>query len=226
MNPMSATILIVEDESRLGDILEEYLKREGYRTERAKDGERALELWRAARPDMILLDLMLPLLDGLEVARRIRAESSVPIIMLTARDDEVDRLLGLGLGADDYVVKPYSPREVVARVKAVLRRSSGQVQAQGVYRVGDLEVDLSRFEVRLADERVDLTTSEIKLLAVLAKEPGRVRMRPELLAATGDAERFADERTVDAHVKNIRRKLNAHGEMLETVRGVGYRLRV
>ncbi len=226
MNPMSATILIVEDESRLGDILEEYLKREGYRTERAKDGERALELWRAARPDMILLDLMLPLLDGLEVARRVRAESSVPIIMLTARDDEVDRLLGLGLGADDYVVKPYSPREVVARVKAVLRRSSGQVQAQGIYRVGDLEVDLSRFEVRLGDERVDLTTSEIKLLAVLAKEPGRVRMRPELLAATGDAERFADERTVDAHVKNIRRKLLTHGEMLETVRGVGYRLRV
>ncbi len=226
MNPMSATVLIVEDESRLGDILEEYLKREGYRTERAKDGERALELWRAARPDMILLDLMLPVLDGLEVARRIRAESSVPIIMLTARDDEVDRLLGLGLGADDYVVKPYSPREVVARVKAVLRRSSGQVQAQGIYRVGDLEVDLSRFEVRLKDERVDLTTSEIKLLAVLAKEPGRVRMRPELLAATGDAERFADERTVDAHVKNIRRKLLTHGEMLETVRGVGYRLRV
>jgi DNA-binding response OmpR family regulator len=226
MNPMSATVLIVEDESRLGDILEEYLKREGYRTERAKDGERALELWRAARPDMILLDLMLPVLDGLEVARRVRAESSVPIIMLTARDDEVDRLLGLGLGADDYVVKPYSPREVVARVKAVLRRASGQVQAQGIYRVGDLEVDLSRFEVCLGDERVDLTTSEIKLLAVLAREPGRVRMRPELLAATGDAERFADERTVDAHVKNIRRKLGAHGEMLETVRGVGYRLRV
>ncbi len=221
-----ATILIVEDESRLGDILEEYLKREGYRTERAKDGERALELWRAAQPDMILLDLMLPVLDGLEVARRVRAESSVPIIMLTARDDEVDRLLGLGLGADDYVVKPYSPREVVARVKAVLRRASGQVQAQGVYRVGPLEVDLGRFEVRVSDERVDLTTSEIKLLAVLAKEPGRVRMRPELLAATGDADRFADERTVDAHVKNIRRKLDAHGEMLETVRGVGYRLRV
>jgi two-component system response regulator BaeR/two-component system response regulator AdeR len=226
MNPMSATILIVEDESRLGDILEEYLKREGYRTERAKDGERALELWRAARPDMILLDLMLPVLDGLEVARRVRAESSVPIIMLTARDDEVDRLLGLGLGADDYVVKPYSPREVVARVKAVLRRASGQMQAPEVYRAGALEVDLSKFEVRFGDERVDLTTSEIKLLAVLAREPGRVRMRPELLAATGDAERFADERTVDAHVKNIRRKLNAHGEMLETVRGVGYRLRV
>ena len=221
-----ATILIVEDESRLGDILEEYLKREGYRTERAKDGERALELWRAAQPDMILLDLMLPVLDGLEVARRVRAESSVPIIMLTARDEEVDRLLGLGLGADDYVVKPYSPREVVARVKAVLRRASGQVQPQGVYRVGPLEVDLGRFEVRVSDERVDLTTSEIKLLAVLAKEPGRVRMRPELLAATGDADRFADERTVDAHVKNIRRKLDAHGEMLETVRGVGYRLRV
>jgi two-component system response regulator BaeR/two-component system response regulator AdeR len=224
MNPMSATILIVEDESRLGDILEDYLRREGYRTERAKDGGRALELWRVAKPDMILLDLMLPVLDGLEVARRVRAESSTPIIMLTARDDEVDKLLGLGLGADDYVVKPYSPREVVARVKAVLRRANGQVQVPEVYRVGMLEVDLSRFEVRCGNERVDLTTSEIKLLAVLAREPGRVRMRPELLAATGDADRYADERTVDAHVKNIRRKLGACGEAIETVRGVGYRL--
>jgi two-component system response regulator BaeR/two-component system response regulator AdeR len=223
---MSGTILIVEDEARLAEILEDYLKREGYRTERAKDGGRALELWRAAQPDLILLDIMLPVLDGLEVARRIRSESDVPIIMLTARDDEVDRLLGLGLGADDYVVKPYSPREVVARVKAVLRRTKGTVLAPEIFRVGSLEVNLAAFEAHCKGEPIDLTTSELKLLALLAKEPNRVRGRAELLAVTGDAESFADERTVDAHIKNIRRKLGECGEQIETVRGVGYKLRV
>ncbi|MEM7737982.1 MAG: response regulator transcription factor [Deinococcota bacterium] len=222
---MADTILIVEDETRLADILEDYLKREGFRTERAKDGQRALELWRTARPDMVLLDLMLPVLDGFEVARRIRAESAVPIIMLTARDEEVDKLLGLGLGADDYVVKPYSPREVVARIKAVLRRASGQLVAPEVYKVGELEVDMGRFEVRCGADLIDLTTSELRLLAVLAKDPGMVRARSELLAASGDGERYADERTVDAHVKNLRKKLQGCGAKLETVRGVGYRLR-
>lgn len=226
MQNMSATILIVEDETRLGDILEEYLRRENYRVERAKDGARALELWRAAKPDLILLDLMLPIIDGFEVARKVRAESSTPIIMLTARDEELDKLLGLGLGADDYVVKPYSPREVVARVKAVLRRASGVLLPNEIYRVGTLEVDIRSFVVRCEGEVVALTTSEVKLLAVLAKTPGHVRQRAELLAATGDSERYADERTVDAHVKNVRRKLGACGEMLETVRGMGYRLRV
>lgn len=220
---MSKTILIVEDEARLAEILGEYLKREGFRTERAKDGQRALELWRAARPDLILLDLMLPLVDGLEVARRVRAESNVPIIMLTARDEEVDKLVGLGLGADDYVVKPYSPREVVARVKAVLRRANGVPQA-GPVSVGALEVDLSTYLTRCHGEEVALTPSEVRLLAHLAKEPGVVRGRSELLGVTGD-DAFADLRSVDAHVKNIRRKLGACGEQLETVRGVGYRLR-
>jgi two-component system response regulator BaeR/two-component system response regulator AdeR len=222
---MADTILIVEDETRLADILEDYLKREGFRTERAKDGQRALELWRTARPDMVLLDLMLPVLDGFEVARRIRAESAVPIIMLTARDEEVDKLLGLGLGADDYVVKPYSPREVVARIKAVLRRASGQLVAPEVYKAGELEVDVGRFEVRCGSALIDLTTSELRLLAVLAKDPGMVRARSELLAASGDGERYADERTVDAHIKNLRKKLQGCGAKLETVRGVGYRLR-
>lgn len=221
---MSGTILVVEDEGRLAEILEEYLRREGFRTERARDGLRALELWRAARPDLILLDIMLPGLDGREVARRVRAESSVPIIMLTALDDEVDRLVGLGLGADDYVVKPYSPREVVARVKAVLRRSGGQVVPQESYLVGRLEIDTGRYSARCAGEPLTLTASEVRLLALLAKAPGMVRTRPELLTAVGDPERFADERTVDAHIKNIRRKLGACAEQVETVRGVGYRL--
>ncbi len=217
------TILIVEDETRLAEILGEYLKREGFRTERAKDGQRALELWRAARPDLILLDLMLPLLDGLEVARRVRAESEVPIIMLTARDEEVDKLVGLGLGADDYVVKPYSPREVVARVKAVLRRANGVPQT-GPVSVGALEVDLNTYLTRCHGEEIALTPSEVRILAYLAKDPGVVRGRNELLGVTGD-DAFADLRSVDAHVKNIRRKLGGCGEQLETVRGVGYRLR-
>lgn len=222
---MSSTILIVEDETRLAEILEDYLKRDGFRTERAKDGQRGLELWRAARPDLILLDVMMPVLDGFEVARRIRAESNVPIIMLTARADEVDKLVGLGLGADDYVVKPYSPREVVARVKAVLRRASGQVLAPETFSVGAIEIDLGQYIAKCHGKEISMTASEVRLLASLAKEPGMVKSRAELLAATGDAERFADERTVDAHVKNIRRKLNSCGEQLETVRGVGYRLR-
>ncbi|QFP76988.1 response regulator [Deinococcus sp. AJ005] len=225
------TILIVEDEARLGDILEEYLRREGYATERAMTGPRALELWRAARPALMLLDLMLPGLDGLEVARRVRAESALPIIMLTARDEEVDRLVGLGIGADDYVVKPYSPREVVARVKAVLRRAGGEASSVGgfgvqtLYHVGPLSVDTAAFEVRLDGQPLDVTVAEVRLLAALAREPGVVRNRAELLSALGGLERGTDERAVDAHVKNLRRKLGVREGLLDTVRGVGYRLR-
>jgi DNA-binding response OmpR family regulator len=204
-------------------VLETYLRHEGYRTERAADGRRALELWRAARPNLILLDLMLPGLDGFEVARRIRAESGVPIIMLTARDEEVDKLVGLGLGADDYVTKPYSPREVVARVQAVLRRATGAVRAPEVYRVGQLEVDLEAYLARCAGEVLALTPVEVRLLAALARDAGAVKGRRELLTTAG-ADEFADERSVDSHVKNLRQKMGACAGMLETVRGVGYRL--
>lgn len=221
-----STILIVEDEPRLADILEGYLRREGFHTERAENGKRALELWRAARPALILLDLMLPEIDGLEVARRVRAESEVPIIMLTARDEEVDRLVGLGIGADDYVVKPYSPREVVARVKAVLRRAGGQASAPTTLHAGPLTVDTATFEATLRGVPLDLTVAEVRLLALLAREVGVVRGRSELLAALGSLERGTDERTVDAHIKNLRRKFAADAELLDTVRGVGYRLRV
>lgn len=220
------TILIVEDEPRLAQILEDYLRREGFQTEQAADGRRALELWRAARPALILLDLMLPVLDGLEVARRVRSESEVPIIMLTARDEEVDRLVGLGIGADDYVVKPYSPREVVARVKAVLRRASGAVAAPSVLHAGPLTVDTASYEVTLNGAALDVTVAEVRLLALLAREPGVVRNRAELLSALGSLERGTDERTVDAHIKNLRRKFGEQAELLDTVRGVGYRLRV
>jgi DNA-binding response OmpR family regulator len=220
------TILIVEDEARLGDILEQYLRREGFATERAMSGPRALELWRAARPALMLLDLMLPGMDGLEVARRVRAESALPIIMLTARDEEVDRLVGLGLGADDYVVKPYSPREVVARVKAVLRRAGGGVEAPTLHRAGPMSVDTAAFEVWLDGQLLDVTVAEVRLLAALARAPGVVRSRDELLGALGSLERGSDERVVDAHVKNLRRKLGDHAALLDTVRGVGYRLRL
>ncbi|THF88010.1 response regulator [Deinococcus sp. KSM4-11] len=221
-----STILIVEDEPRLADILEVYLRREGFHTERAGDGRRALELWRAARPALILLDLMLPGVDGLEVARRVRAESGVPIIMLTARDEEVDRLLGLGIGADDYVVKPYSPREVVARVKAVLRRAGGVTEVTGALHAGPLMVDTAAFDVTLRGQALDVTVAEVRVLALLAREPGVVRTRAELLAALGGLERGTDERTVDAHLKNLRRKFGDDAALLDTVRGVGYRLRV
>ncbi|HEX7038799.1 MAG TPA: response regulator transcription factor [Trueperaceae bacterium] len=221
----TGTVLIVEDERTLVGILTDYLRREGFRVETAFDGTRGLELWRAARPDLILLDIMLPGIDGLEVARRVRAESAVPIIMLTARDEEVDKLVGLGLGADDYVVKPYSPREVVARVKAVLRRAGGGVEAPETFAVGRLTVDLGAYEARCGDEAVSLTASELRLLAALAREPGRVRRRGELLAAVGEGDGLADERTIDAHVKNLRRKLGDCRDQLETVRRVGYRLR-
>lgn len=220
------TILIVEDEMRLADILAQYLQREGFRIERAGDGRRALELWRAARPALILLDLMLPEIDGIEVARRVRAESEIPIIMLTARDEEVDRLLGLGIGADDYVVKPYSPREVVARVKAVLRRVGGSVSAPSILQVGPLTVDTSAYQVSLEGKILNLTVAEVQVLALLARQPGVVRTRAELLSAVGGLDRGTDERTVDAHIKNLRRKFAEYATMLNTVRGVGYRLQV
>ena len=225
MTRTAQIILIVEDEPRLADILEQYLRRDGFATERAASGPRALELWRPARPALILLDLMLPGMDGLEVARRVRAESDLPIIMLTARDEEVDRLVGLGVGADDYVVKPYSPREVVARVKAVLRRTTGSTSAPTVLRVGALTLDQAAFEARCGSDVLDVTAAEFRLLITLARDPGHVRTRSELLAALGGLDRGTDERTVDAHIKNLRRKLGTCGPNLETVRGVGYRLR-
>ncbi|MEJ2289888.1 MAG: response regulator transcription factor [Deinococcales bacterium] len=222
---MAGTILIVEDEPKLASVLADYLRREGYASEWAKDGARALELWRSADPDLILLDLMLPVVDGLEVARRIRAASAVPIIMLTARDEEVDKLVGLGLGADDYVVKPYSPREVVARVRAVLRRAGGGLAPPTTFRSGDLVVDLARYRVTCGGREVPVTPSEVRLLAELARQPGVVRRREELLEVIGEADRIAEARTIDAHVKNLRHKLGACAGALETVRGVGYRLR-
>lgn len=216
-------ILVVEDEARIADILERYLRAEGFATERATNGRQALELWRAFQPDLILLDLMLPEISGLEVARTIRAKSDVPILMVTAKADEVDRLLGLELGADDYITKPFSPREVVARVRAVLRRAGGAARPAQRYRVGAIEVDLDAFEARCGGAPVSLSPTQLRLLAALAQAEGRALSRHELLDQLGEA--YVDERTVDAHVKNLRRRLGPCGAQIETVRGVGYRLR-
>ena len=216
-------ILIVEDEARIAAVLERYLRAEGFQVERAADGRRALELWRAANPDLILLDLMIPERDGIDVARHIRAISNVPIIMVTARVEEADRLTGLDVGADDYVTKPFSPREVVARVRAVLRRAGGMVRSATHRAVGALTIDLDAFEARCGETPLALSPTQLRLLATLAAQPGRAFHRHELL--DGQATGLADERTVDAHVKNLRQRMGACSDQLETVRGVGYRLR-
>lgn len=215
-------VLIVEDESRIADTLERYLRAEGFRCERAMDGKRALELWRAAQPDLILLDLMIPQIEGLEVLRAVRQVKQTPVIVVTAKVEEIDRLLGLELGADDYVTKPFSPREVVARVKAVLRRAKGSLHPPEHYRMGRLEVDLAAFMARCQGQELPLTPTHLRLLASLAAQPGRALSRAELLDAIGEG--FLDERTVDAHVKNLRSRMGACAHQLETVRGVGYRL--
>ena len=215
-------ILIVEDESRIVAVLERYLRAEGYAVERAGNGRDALALWRAAAPDLILLDLMIPAPDGLAVAQTIREHDSVPIIMLTARVEENDRLRGLEIGADDYIIKPFSPREVVARVRAVLRRASGLARAPQHHRVGELSIDLDAFEARCGETRLELSPTQLRLLASLAAHAGQAVTRAALAESQPNA--FSDERTIDAHVKNLRARLGPCREQLVTVRGVGYRL--
>ena len=215
-------ILIVEDELRIAEVLARYLTAEGFVTERARDGREALALFRRFEPDLVLLDLMLPGLDGLEFTRRVRARSGVPIIMVTAKSAELDRILGLELGADDYVTKPFSPREVVARVKAVLRRSRPEAKRQERYRAGALELDAGAVRVTCGGREVPLTPSEFKILRALLATEGRALSRRELLDVLGEA--YVDERTVDAHVKNLRKKLGPCAKSVETVRGVGYRV--
>lgn len=223
------SVLVVEDDRDIAELVELYLRDAGYRTERASDGERALELWRAAAPDLIVLDIGLPKLDGLEVLKRIRVDRNgahVPVILLTARSEEVDELLGLGLGADDYITKPFSPRALLARVRAVLRRAqSDSGDGDQVYRVGELVVDDYRVRVSYRDQPVTLTLSEFRILKHLAQTPGRAVTRSELFEAAMP-ESDALERVVDVHVKNLRQKLAEKGatDLIETVRGVGYRL--
>jgi len=219
---MSDTILIVEDETRLAALLADYLKAAGFETHRIAEGPPVADWVRLHQPALVLLDLMLPGRDGLEVCRDVRAFSRVPIIMTTARVEEIDRLLGLELGADDYVCKPYSPREVVARVRAVLRRAAPSGEAEG----GLLSLDEGSLRVRTGGREIELTAVEFALLATLHAAPGRIFSRDRLMDRIYDDHRIVSDRTVDSHVKKLRRKLEDLApelELIHSVYGVGYR---
>ncbi|HET7829423.1 MAG TPA: response regulator transcription factor [Candidatus Limnocylindrales bacterium] len=223
------TILVAEDEPQIAGLVRDYLEHAGFAVLTASDGAAALTTWRARRPDALVLDLGLPRVDGLDVVRAIRRESTVPIVILTARGDETDRVSGLELGADDYVVKPFSPKELVARVRAVLRRADAKPMSDERIEAGDLELDLARRRVTAAGRRVDLTPTEFELLATLAREPGRVWTRSQLLDSIHGFSLETYERAIDGHIRNLRRKLepdDAAGtpRYVRTVHGVGYAL--
>ena len=223
-----ATILIVEDEIELVKILRSYLEAAGYTVVTASRGDQGLALWEKQHPDLVLLDLNLPGMDGLDVARSIRRKDETPIIMVTARVEETDRLIGLELGADDYLTKPYSPREVVARVRAVLRRAGSARTTTAVLRLSDLTIDLEAHSVERDGARIELTPTEFNLLAAMADQPGRVFNRLQLLEAVQGTAYEGYERTIDAHIKNLRAKLEVDPKeprYIETVFGVGYRMR-
>lgn len=220
------TILVVDDEPKIVQLARDYLEQAGFRVASASDGREALASFRAGSPDLIVLDLGLPHVDGLDVARAIRKTSNVPIVMLTGRADESDRVAGLELGADDYVAKPFSPKELVARVRAVLRRSEIASAPADIVRAGDVTLDVPRMAVRVRGRAVELTPTEFQLLLALARAPGRVFTRAQLLDAVHGVAFESYERAIDAHVKNIRRKLEAdprEPRYLLTVHGVGYR---
>ena len=222
-----STILIIEDEPELVRVLRSYLEQAGYSVISANRGDTGLSTWEQRHPDLVILDLNLPGMDGLDVARAIRRKSSTPIVMLTARVEETDELIGLELGADDYIPKPFSPRVVVARVRALLRRAEVQPAEAQVLKVGDLEIDLDAHVALRGGLPLDLTPTEFSLLATLASQPGRVFSRLQLLESSQGTAYEGYERTIDAHIKNLRAKVEPHPkkpQYIETVFGVGYRL--
>jgi two-component system, OmpR family, response regulator len=228
--PDAATILLVDDEDAVQKLLTFPLEREGFRVLQARDGEDALRRFGGERVDLVVLDLMLPKLDGLEVCRRLRAQSSVPIIMLTARDDELDKVVGLEIGADDYITKPFSIREFRSRVRALLRRAAlgGQSDGRDVIRANGLAIDLAKRTVTIDDRPVELTYVEFELVRTMASRPGRVFSRQALLEALWGDYAYREPRTIDVHVRHLREKLERdprEPEYIFTVRGVGYRFR-
>jgi two-component system, OmpR family, alkaline phosphatase synthesis response regulator PhoP len=237
MATAATTVLVVDDEEQLRELLRGYLSQAGFRVLLAADGAQALELARAQRPDLLVLDLMLPGIDGLEVCRQLRTFSDAYVLMLTARAEEIDRVVGLEVGADDYLTKPFSPRELVARVRAMLRRPRGPAgsgeppipPAVEAVVCGPLRIDAARHEVTLDGAPIGLTTTEYDLLAALSAHPGRVFTRAQLLEQVWGADYFGDDHVVDVHIANLRKKLGddpAQPRLVETVRGVGYRLKV
>jgi len=216
------TVLVVDDEPNIADLIELYLSREGFRVVKATTGEGGVQAVAEHRPRLVVLDVGLPDIDGLEVCRRLRATSTIPVIFLTARDSEVDRVLGLEMGADDYVTKPFSPAELVARVKAVLRRTEGPAAAE-IVQVGGATIDIGRREVRVRDEVVAFTAKEFELLRFLAERPGLALSRQQILDGVWGYDWYGDARTVDVHLAQVRKKLDG-AVRIDTVRGTGYRL--
>jgi DNA-binding response OmpR family regulator len=220
------TVLVVDDEPRIVDLARDYLEHAGFAVITAADGPSALTAARLRKPDVMVLDLGLPGMDGLDVARALRRESDVPIVILTARDDEFDRILGLEIGADDYVIKPFSPRELVARIRAILRRVDRQNEPNDRIEVAGVSIEISRMKVEVAGRIVELTPTEFQLLLTLARQPGRIFTRSQLLDAIHGLSFESYERAIDAHVKNLRRKLEpdpSRPRFVLTVYGVGYR---
>ncbi len=222
-----STVLVIEDEQELSNVLKAYLQRAGFDVLIADRGDQGIDLWQDNKPDMVLLDLNLPGMDGIDIARKIRQTDDTPIIMVTARVDEVDRLLGLELGADDYITKPFSPREVVARVKAVLRRVQKILDhSQDEILLADLKINADAYSVEQSGEAIDLTRTEFSLLLTMAQQPGRVFSRLQLLEASQGVAFEGYERSIDAHIKNLRAKLGDNSRdprYIETIFGVGYR---
>jgi DNA-binding response OmpR family regulator len=221
---MPQLILVVDDEPKVVRLARDYLEKNGFRVATAADGQSALAAARREKPDLVILDLMLPVMDGREVCRLLRRESDVPIIMLTALSEEIDQVTGLEIGADDYITKPFSPRALVARVRALLRRTRGDVRAPNVIRAGGLEVDLQKHTATFNNTPIKLTPNEFKLLQILASRPGQTITREQLLDDLHGAASSTD-RSVDSHIKNLRKKLEAASgvSMIETVYGIGYR---
>ncbi len=221
---MAKKILVVDDEPKIVEICRDYLKAAGFDVISATDGSRGLTIARLEKPDLVVLDLMLPGMDGLDVCRELRRDGNTPIIMLTARVEETDRLIGLELGADDYITKPFSPRELVARVRTVLRRAGNDPESE-VIRAGDITLDRARYQAIFPDSAVTLTPTEFEILATLMSQPGRIFSRSQLLNAAHGVAFESYERAIDSHIRNLRRKLEKNGNApyIITVHGVGYK---
>jgi two-component system alkaline phosphatase synthesis response regulator PhoP len=222
---MAKKILIIDDEAKIVEICQDYLNAAGFQVITSLDGLAGLDKARAEKPDLVLLDLMLPGIDGLDICRELRRDTKIPIIMLTARVEETDKLIGLEIGADDYITKPFSPREMVARVRAVLRRVQGDASAE-VIRAGNLTLDRNRFIVLINNQEISLTPTEFEILATLASQPGRIFSRSQLLLAVRGVTFESYERAIDSHIRNLRKKLDFNGtgsDWIFTIHGVGYK---